>query len=296
MSNDLKTEPPACNVKGGNGTCTSGLTQDKKNRFCIGGDRFCGVNLQKEKTCNDMLTSFGAKNIKCNAGYSPNTTPITQGTQKSCLFTCDKATPPSSDKWTCDKTNYKCSQDKDGKYSSKDDCTKACVKPQPPPPPSSAKYNCDGNYSCFQDNNGPFKDQADCTSKCVKSSLTTPCNVQGGHGTCVSDLTPAGNRFCIGGDKLCGINLHEGKTCDDMVNQYGSDYIKCKDGYSVKSKQITQGNQKSCILSCERPKITGELLLKMGGVVALFIIVWLLILFVITRSASRRMTQSGFMM
>jgi hypothetical protein len=258
MSNDLKTEPPACNVKGGNGTCTSGLTQDKKNRFCIGGDKLCGVNLQKEKTCNDMLTSFGAKNIKCNTGYSPNTVPITQGTTNSCLFTCDKATPP--------------------------------------PPPSSAKYNCDGNYSCYQDDKGPFKDLKTCKVKCVKNNLTTPCNVQGGHGTCVSDLTPAGNRFCIGGDKLCGINLYEGKTCDDMVNQYGSDYIKCNDGYSVKSKQITQGNKKSCILSCERPKITGELLLKMGGVVALFIIVWLLILFVITRSASKRNTQSAFTM
>jgi hypothetical protein len=200
--------------------------------------------------------------------------------------------------WNCDKTNYKCSQNASGKYNSHDACTKACVNPQPPPgpPPVSTKYMCSDNYSCVQSDKGPFNDLKSCKDKCVMSGSTTACNVQGGHGTCVSDLTPAGNRFCIGGDKLCGINLHEGKTCDDMVNQYGSDYIKCNDGYSVKSKQITQGNQKSCVLSCERPKITGELLLKMGGVVALFIIVWLLVLFVITKSASRRNTQSGFMM
>lgn len=106
---------PACNVSGGNGVCTSGITPQGK-RMCVGGDQLCGIGLKDhqavhkdEDTC-DSLSKYLPQMIKCNDGYQAYIDGDGTSNQGNCLFKCKKS---NSENLTCGsscdpKDKYSC--------------------------------------------------------------------------------------------------------------------------------------------------------------------------------------------
>ena len=86
---------PACNVRGGNGVCTSPINPQGK-RNCVGGENLCGVNLEahrlvhpQESTC-ESLNQYLDKMIHCNNDYEAYIDGNVSLNQGNCLFKCKK--------------------------------------------------------------------------------------------------------------------------------------------------------------------------------------------------------------
>merc|ERR1711907_542211 len=152
-------------------------------RFCIGGNRDCGVFHHgggAAGDCAQELSMYGDKYIQCDEGYEPSAKFDSQSTpdgQGACLFTCQY------------------------------------VPPQ--------------------------------------------CNVAGGHGTCKAGMADATTRFCIGGNRDCGVFHHGGGAagdCTEETTAYAGNYVQCDDGYqpsAIFDAQSTPDGQGACLFSCE---------------------------------------------
>jgi hypothetical protein len=124
-----KWTPPACKVKGENGTCKSKVNSQGK-RNCVGSEQLCGVNIKihavdkhkSENTCEIIFDKYNTEMIQCDNGY---TAYVEQDNQGNCLFKCGKA--------KC------CGGDECAGYSDKESCN------------GKAKYS---NPLCYWDETG----------------------------------------------------------------------------------------------------------------------------------------------
>ena len=110
-----------------------------------------------------------------------------------------------------------------------------------------------GDVQCSknQDKNPKPTSKTDC---CVNKPEPAACTVQGGNGTCTSQVNSQGKRNCVGGNQLCGVNLDAHKnahsdedTCDKIFNKYKDNMIKCNTGYTA---SVEKDGQNNCLFKC----------------------------------------------
>tara|TARA_Y100000389_G_scaffold47439_1_gene42545 strand:+ start:23300 stop:24244 length:945 start_codon:yes stop_codon:yes gene_type:complete len=110
-----------------------------------------------------------------------------------------------------------------------------------------------GDVQCSknQDKNPKPTSKTDC---CVNKPEPAACTVQGGNGTCTSQVNSQGKRNCVGGNQLCGVNLDAHKnahsdedTCDKIFNNYKDKMIRCNTGYTA---SVEKDGQNNCLFKC----------------------------------------------
>ena len=126
----------------------------------------------------------------------------------------------------------------------------------------AAKYiKCDPGYEPDADFDG--QNTADgkgaCLFTCKRVTAAAECTVPSGHGKCQSGLakTNPDVRFCIGGDRYCGIFHHDdgaAKDCSAELKEHADQYIKCDKGWvptATFDDQSTPDGKGACIFACE---------------------------------------------
>ena len=110
---------------------------------------------------------------------------------------------------------------------------------------------CYNNYLLPTDyTNSTCLQAGDCDDS--KNKCPPPCNVQGGHGRCLSKVNNQNKRNCVGGDSFCGVNLtahtklHKNDTTCDSLLQYADKMIECEPGYTA----FVEPNQDNCVFKC----------------------------------------------
>jgi hypothetical protein len=237
-----------CQCKLEHGTCGT--------KSCVGGSRFCGLNLPQQKTtaspadCDNKLKAMGGNInnfVSCDSGYTPKIQPV----QTNCKFICEKK--PSvggKETHTCkDGTKFTC-------YAG----TEGCMENSPMhcPTPVDVVGTCCNDKDGSPDGKCNATTQDKCNHIAGCKWRLGPCQCQLDNGTCLA-------KACVGENHLCGINNPIDSTkskdkftqevCERMLGLHPY-LISCDPNYIPKATLVDTDNTNggNCKFTCEQSK------------------------------------------
>jgi hypothetical protein len=106
----------------------------------------------------------------------------------------------------------------------------------------------------FKSNNGNKRPHPPPSNKSIVKKYN--CNLE--NGLCTNGkysmkngkIIP-GSSNCVGSDQKCGINMVEGKTCNDMLNKYGNTFFTCDQGYDPSVNKVGGDDEGYCQFTCK---------------------------------------------